>query len=50
MEARLDDIERKLDTMIALLHPVHSRASWVDDLRARLHSIGIVRNTPRLEP
>jgi hypothetical protein len=50
MDARLDEIERKLDTVIALLHPVHSHAAWVDDLRARLHSIGIVRNTPRLEP
>lgn len=49
VHARLDQIERKLDTVIALLRPVHSHAAWVDDLRSRLHSVGIMRNTPRLE-
>ena len=49
VHARLDQIEQKLDTVIALLRPVHSHAAWVDDLRSRLHSVGIMRNTPRLE-
>ncbi len=50
MDARLDEIESKLDTVIALLKPEHSHAAWVDDLRARLHGIGLIWNTPRLEP
>jgi hypothetical protein len=40
-------IERKLDAVLAMLEPVHSHAEWVDGLRSRLHSIGLMRNTPR---
>jgi hypothetical protein len=46
IDARLDIIEQKLDTVIALLEPVHSHAAWVDALRSRLHGMGLVRNTP----
>jgi hypothetical protein len=46
--ARLDAIERKLDAVLAMLEPVHSHAEWVDGLRARLHRIGLMRDTPRL--
>ncbi len=47
--ARMERIECKLDAVIAMLEPVHSHAEWVDGLRARLHSIGLMRNTPRIE-
>jgi hypothetical protein len=50
IDARLDAIERKLDAVIGMLEPVHSHAEWVDGLRARLHSIGLMRNTPRITP
>ena len=46
---RLDAIEQKLDSVLALLGPVHSHAEWVDGLRARLNALGIVRNTQRIE-
>jgi hypothetical protein len=49
LDARLDSIERKLDAILAMLAPVHSHAEWVDGLRARLHSIGLMRNTARIE-
>jgi hypothetical protein len=49
IDARLDLIESKLDAILAMLAPVHSHAEWVDGLRARLHSIGLMCNTPRLE-
>jgi hypothetical protein len=39
------DIKR----VIEMLEPVHSHAEWVDGLRARLHSIGLMRNTARIE-
>lgn len=45
---RLDCIEQKLDKVLAMLSPVHSHAEWVDGLRARLHGLGLVRNTPRI--
>ena len=45
---RLDSIEQKLDKVLAMLSPVHSHAEWVDGLRARLHGLGLVRNTPRI--
>ena len=48
IEDRLDAIERKLDKVLAMLSPVHSHAEWVDGLRARLHGLGLVRNTPRI--
>ena len=47
-DARLDAIESKLDRIIAMLAPVHSHAEWVDGLRARLHGLGLVSNTPRI--
>ena len=48
IDERLDAIERKLDKVLAMLSPVHSHAEWVDGLRARLHGLGLVRNTPRI--
>jgi hypothetical protein len=47
VDERLARIERKLDAVLAMLEPVHSHAEWVDGLRSRLHSIGLMRNTPR---
>ena len=47
VDERLVRIERKLDAVLAMLEPVHSHAEWVDGLRSRLHSIGLMRNTPR---
>jgi hypothetical protein len=48
LEARLAGIEARLDRVLELLAPVHSHAEWVDGLRARLHGLGLVRNTPRV--
>ena len=47
-DERHERIERKLDAVLAMLEPVHSHAEWVDGLRARLHRIGLMRDTPRL--
>ena len=47
VDERLVRIERKIDAVLAMLEPVHSHAEWVDGLRSRLHSIGLMRNTPR---
>jgi hypothetical protein len=54
MEVKLDDIERKLevvltvndkmDTLLAMIAPVHAHAAWVDTLRKRLSSIGLVKD------
>jgi len=54
MEGKLDDIERKLevvltvndkmDTLLAMIAPVHAHAAWVDTLRKRLSSIGLVKD------
>ena len=49
IEARLGAMEEKLDKILELVGPVHSHAEWVDGLRARLHRLGLVRNTPKLE-
>jgi hypothetical protein len=48
LDARLQSIEAKLDLVIAMLEPVHSHAEWVDGLRARLHRLGVMSNTPRI--
>jgi len=48
LDARLQSIEAKLDHVIAMLEPVHSHAEWVDGLRARLHGLGVMSNTPRI--
>ena len=48
VDERLVRIERKIDAVLAMLEPVHSHAEWVDGLRARLHRIGLMRDTPRL--
>ena len=54
MEGSLDDIERKLevlltvndkmDRLLAMIAPVHAHAAWVDTLRKRLSSIGLVKD------
>ena len=54
MEGKLDDIERKLDvvltvndkmdTLLAMIAPVHAHAAWVDTLRKRLSTIGLVKD------
>jgi hypothetical protein len=48
VDSRLQSIEAKLDPVIAMLEPVHSHAEWVDGLRARLHGLGVMANTPRI--
>jgi hypothetical protein len=46
---KLDEVHVDVKRLIVMLEPVHSHAEWVDGLRARLHSIGLMRNTPRIE-
>lgn len=46
---KIDQIQTDVKRLITMLEPVHSHAEWVDGLRARLHSIGLMRNTPRIE-
>ena len=49
MTQKLEDVHTDVKRLIVMLEPVHSHAEWVDGLRARLHSIGLVRNTQRIE-
>ena len=54
MEGELDDIQRKLevlltvndkmDSLLAMIAPVHAHAAWVDTLRKRLSYIGLVKD------
>ena len=46
---KLEEVHTDVKRLIVMLEPVHSHAEWVDGLRARLHSIGLMRNTPRIE-
>jgi hypothetical protein len=46
---KLNEIHIDIKRLIEMLEPVHSHAEWVDGLRARLHSIGLMRNTSRIE-
>jgi len=48
-QEKMEEIHIDVKRLIVMLEPVHSHAEWVDGLRARLHSIGIMRNTPRIE-
>ena len=48
-QEKIEEIHTDVKRLIVMLEPVHSHAEWVDGLRARLHSIGIMRNTPRIE-
>jgi len=49
LDEKLDNVHTDIKRLIVMLEPVHSHAEWVDGLRARLHSIGLMRNTPRIE-
>lgn len=49
MALQNDIMHADIKKLITMLEPVHSHAEWVDSLRARLHNIGLMRNTPRLE-
>ena len=46
---KLNQMHTDIKRLIEMLEPVHSHAEWVDGLRARLHSIGLMRNTARIE-
>ena len=46
---KIDQLQIDVKRLITMIEPVHSHAEWVDGLRARLHSIGLMRNTPRIE-
>lgn len=48
-QEKMEEIHTDVKRLIVMLEPVHSHAEWVDGLRSRLHSIGIMRNTPRIE-
>jgi len=45
---KLEEVHTDVKRLIVMLEPVHSHAEWVDGLRSRLHSIGLMRNTPRI--
>ena len=49
MHEKLEEVHTDVKRLIVMLEPVHSHAEWVDGLRSRLHSIGLMRNTPRIE-
>jgi hypothetical protein len=49
LSEKLNDIHIDIKRLIEMLEPVHSHAEWVDGLRARLHNIGLMRNTSRIE-
>ena len=54
MEDKIDEINKKMevlltvndkmDTLLAMIAPVHAHAAWVDTLRKRLSSIGLVKD------
>jgi len=54
MENKLDEINQKMevlltvndkmDTLLAMIAPVHAHAAWVDTLRKRLSHIGLVKD------
>jgi hypothetical protein len=46
---KLEEVHTDVKRLIVMLEPVHSHAEWVDGLRARLHSIGLMRNIQRIE-
>uniref|UniRef100_A0A6C0H2X8 Uncharacterized protein n=1 Tax=viral metagenome TaxID=1070528 RepID=A0A6C0H2X8_9ZZZZ len=48
MYEKLEEVHTDVKRLIVMLEPVHSHAEWVDGLRSRLHSIGLMRNTPRI--
>ena len=37
-------INDKMDTLLAMIAPVHAHAAWVDTLRKRLSYIGLVKD------
>jgi hypothetical protein len=49
LSEKLNEIHIDIKRLIEMLEPVHSHAEWVDGLRARLHNIGLMRNTSRIE-
>ena len=49
MHEKLEEVHTDVKRLIVMLEPVHSHAEWVDGLRSRVHSIGLMRNTPRIE-
>jgi len=54
MEDKIDEINKKMevlltvndkmDTLLAMIAPVHAHAAWVDTLRKRLSNIGLVKD------
>ena len=48
MYEKLEEIHTNVKRLIVMIEPVHSHAEWVDGLRSRLHSIGLMRKTPRI--
>ena len=49
MYEKIEEVHTDVKRLIVMLEPVHSHAEWVDGLRSRLHSLGLMRNTPRIE-
>lgn len=49
LSEKLNEIHIDIKRLIEMLEPVHSHAEWVDGLRTRLHNIGLMRNTSRIE-
>ena len=37
-------VNDKMDTLLAMIAPVHAHAAWVDTLRKRLSTIGLVKD------
>ena len=44
IKERMDGVSIKMDSLLAMIAPVHAHAAWVDSLRKRLSSIGLVKD------
>jgi hypothetical protein len=41
---KMDGVNIKMDNLLAMIAPVHAHAAWVDSLRKRLSTIGLVKD------
>ena len=44
IKERMDGVSIKMDSLLAMIAPVHAHAAWVDSLRKKLSSIGLVKD------
>jgi hypothetical protein len=44
IKGKMDVVNVKMDSLLAMIAPVHAHAAWVDSLRKRLATIGLVKD------